>query len=89
MKSFFLFLVIGLSACAYKRCNRNPQIRKKCPVHHEALIKDTVINEFGAYCSIEIDRKMNPYPRVGICVGCIPDGKESIIKYCSQCGEGH
>jgi len=73
----------------YSKRTRNPIFIKICPVHDVALIKDTVVNEIGAWSSISFNKNQTPYPRVGISVGCTGTPPKSIIKYCSKCGNGH
>ena len=71
------------------RTSRNPQIRKKCPVHNEILIQIQINNERGIWSSINFDKRKTPYPKVGISIGCVGRQFESVIKYCPKCGNGH
>ena len=86
MKGVLCVLLLGSCVMGkYNRRHRNSMFTKKCPVHHVLLIKDTVTNELGAWCSIEIDKERTPYPRIGNCAGCTGTPPESIIKFCSEC----
>ena len=86
---FFILTSFLITSCIYGEYSsftRNPTLKKKCDIHGVILKKDTVENHFGAWCDIYIDKKKNPFPRIGICMGCVryPPTK-SKIKYCNKC----
>jgi hypothetical protein len=85
--SFILvFLLVSCITGQLSKGTRNPIFKKNCPVHNTVLITDTVSNQFGAWCEIYFDSKKTPYPRVGICRGCVVyPPMNAKIKYCAVC----
>ena len=90
----FRFFFISIALCFIVSCTpimryetgRNPKNKKYCHLHKSKLYKTKVDIFFGPYCPIGINKKITPYPNVGICGGCcVGKIKQVSIKVCATC----
>ena len=90
----FRFFFISIALCFIVSCTpimryetgRNPKNKNYCHLHNSKLYTTKADIFFGPYCPIGINKKITPYPNVGICGGCcVGKIKQVSIKVCATC----
>ena len=87
--SVFVFTVIAFISCINidrYETGRNPKFKNTCHLHYEKLKTTRADIFFAPYYNIDFNKKVTPFPNIGICGGCcVGKQKQVTIKVCLVC----